>query len=77
MALAEGIVTLVPISSVESLRYDFDKEHVTIGVKGLSQPLMGALFYPRINVIGLSGTSDTKTVVVHGRCSRQAIREVA
>jgi hypothetical protein len=66
MALAEGIVTLVPISSVESIRYDFDKEHVTIAVKGLSQPLTGALFYPRINVIGLSGTSNSKTASFTG-----------
>jgi hypothetical protein len=61
MPLAQGIVTLVPLSSIESLRYDFDKEQVTIGVKGLSRPLMGALFYPRVNAIGVSGTSNTKT----------------
>lgn len=61
MPLAQGIVTLVPMTSVESIRYDFDKEQVAIGVKGLSQPLTGALFYPRVNAIGLSGTSTTNT----------------
>jgi hypothetical protein len=66
MPLAQGIITLVPIASVESIRYDFDKEQVTIGVEGLSQPLTGALFYPRVNVIGISGTSTTKTASFTG-----------
>jgi hypothetical protein len=66
MALADGIVTLVPISSVESISYNFDKEQVIIGVKGLSQTLTGALFYPRINAIGLSGKSSTKTTSFTG-----------
>ncbi len=66
MPLAQGIVTLVPMASIESIRYDFDKEQVAIGVKGLSQPLTGALFYPRVNVIGLSGTSTTKTASFMG-----------
>jgi hypothetical protein len=66
MPLAQGIITLVPITSVESLRYDFDKELVNIAVKGLSQPLSGALFYPRVNVIGISGTSSTNTTSFTG-----------
>lgn len=66
MPLAQGIITLVPITSIESLRYDFDKELVSIAVKGLSQPLSGALFYPRVNVIGISGTSSTKTTSFTG-----------
>ena len=66
MPLAQGIITLVPITSIESLRYDFDKELVSIEVKGLSQPLSGALFYPRVNVIGISGTSSTKTTSFTG-----------
>jgi hypothetical protein len=61
MPLAQGIITLVPITSIESLRYDFDKELASIVVKGLGQPLTGALFYPRVNLIGISGTSNTKT----------------
>jgi hypothetical protein len=66
LPLAQGIITLVPITSIESLRYDFDKELVSIVVKGLGQPLTGALFYPRVNVIGISGTSNTKTTSFTG-----------
>jgi hypothetical protein len=61
MPLAQGIVTLVPVRTIESIRYEFDKELVTINVKGLSHALAGPLFYPRVNSVGLSGTSSTKT----------------
>jgi len=66
MPLAQGILTLVPVNTIESIQYDFDKELASIRVKGLSQPLAGPLSYPRVNVIGLSGTSSTKTSSVTG-----------
>jgi hypothetical protein len=66
MPLAQGIVTFVPVVSLESAKYDFEKELVTLSVKGLTQPLTGALFYPRVNVLGLSGTSDGKAATFTG-----------
>ena len=66
MPLAQGIVTLIPVGSLESVKYDFEKELVTLGVKGLSHPLTGALFYPRVNVLGLSGSSDGKAASFTG-----------
>ena len=38
------------------------EERVALGVKGLSHPLTGALFYPGVNVLGLSGSGDGMTV---------------
>jgi hypothetical protein len=66
MPLAQGIVTLIPVSSLESAKYDFEKEVVSLNIKGLTQPLTGALLYPRVNVLGLSGTDDGKAATFTG-----------
>jgi hypothetical protein len=66
MPLAQGIITLIPISSLESAQYDFEKEVVSLHVKGLTQSLTGALLYPRVNVLGFSGTDDGKAATFTG-----------
>lgn len=63
----KGVVTLVPVSSVESVQYDSDKKVATITVKGLAQPLTGTLEYRGVNSPGLSGLSDGKTLSFMGR----------
>lgn len=66
MPLAQGIITLIPLSSLESAHYDFEKELVSLHIKGLTQPLTGALFYPRVNVLGFSGMDDGKAATFTG-----------
>jgi hypothetical protein len=58
--LVKGVVTLVPLSGVESVRYDYEKQLVSVAVKGLTNPLTGTLEYKGINNLGLSGTADGK-----------------
>jgi hypothetical protein len=58
--LARGVITLVPVASVESLKYDYEKLTVYVGVKGVKDPLLGTLQYRAINTVGISGTADGK-----------------
>ncbi len=57
----KGVLTLVPAASLESAKYDYEKQAVTLTVKGLKDPLTGTLEYQGINVIGMSGMADGKT----------------
>ena len=56
----KGVLTLVPVASLESAKYDYEKQQVTLTVKGLKAPLTGTLEYKGINVLGLTGTADGK-----------------
>jgi hypothetical protein len=58
--LAKGIITLVPAAHLESAKYDYGTQLVTLTVKGLKTPLTGTLEYRNVNVLGLSGTADGK-----------------
>jgi hypothetical protein len=57
---SKGIITYVPLSSVESIKYDYDKQVAAVAVKGLPEPLAGTLQYKGINVLGFDGTADGK-----------------
>src|SRR5439155_21196451 len=59
--LAKGIVTLVPAAHLESAKYDYGTQLVTLTVKGLKTPLTGTLEYKGINVLGISGMADVKS----------------
>jgi hypothetical protein len=63
---AKGIVTYVPVGSVESIKYDYDKQVSSVGVKGLTEPLAGTLQYKGINVLAFSGAVDGKTTTFSG-----------
>ena len=63
---AKGIITYVPLGSVESIKYDYDKQVASVGVKGLSEPLAGTLQYKGINVLAFSGAADGKTTSFSG-----------
>lgn len=51
----KGVVTLVPTASVTAIRYEYDKQEMTIAVNGLDEPLKGTLVYRGINVCGVEG----------------------
>jgi hypothetical protein len=63
---SKGIVTYVPLGSIESIKYDYDKQVATVAVKGLTEPLAGTLQYKGINVLAFSGTADGKTATFSG-----------
>jgi hypothetical protein len=63
---AKGVVTYVPLASVESIRYDYDKQVAAVAVKGLADPLAGTLQYKGINVLAFSGAADGKTASFSG-----------
>jgi hypothetical protein len=65
-ARVDGIVTYIPVTSIESARFDFEKESVLLSVKGITQPLMGELGFPRTNILGLNGMLDGKTALYTG-----------
>ncbi len=63
---AKGIITYVPVGSVEGIKYDYDKRVASISVKGVMEPLAGTLEYKGINVLGFSGTVGEKAAVFSG-----------
>ena len=65
-ALKAGVVTYVPVASVESIRYDLDKKVAAVAVKGLADPLAGTLLYSNLNVLTFTGTADGKAAAFNG-----------
>ncbi len=63
---SKGIITFVPVGSVESIKYDYDKQVAAVAVKGLTEPLVGTLQYKGINVLGFDGTADGKAARFSG-----------
>ncbi len=61
-----GVVTYVPLASVESIKYDYDKQVATVAVKGLSEPLAGTLQYKGLNVLQFEGAVDGKPTKFSG-----------
>lgn len=47
---SKGVITLVPISGIESIRYEYDKHTMAVSIKGITEPLSGTLQYKGINV---------------------------
>jgi hypothetical protein len=64
--LLKGVVTLVPVASIESVEFDQAKQEVTLSVKGLQQRLVGILFDRRVNGLGVSGQEDGKAATYRG-----------
>ncbi len=66
----DGVLTLVPMSRVESIRYEYDKETASVHLAGLDKPLQGTTKYKDINMIairaevdqGASGVADLRFV---------------
>lgn len=51
----KGISTFIPAASVGAVRYEYDKQTVSVTVKGLKEPLVGTTQYKGINVVGFDG----------------------
>jgi hypothetical protein len=66
LPLSKGVLTLVPVASLESAKFDYEKQVVSLVVKGLKEPITGTLEYKGINVLGFGGTSGGKTAAFTG-----------
>ena len=65
-SLKIGITTYVPVASIESIKYDYEKQFATVAVKGVMEPLTGTLQYKGINVLAFDGTADGKVTKFSG-----------
>jgi hypothetical protein len=75
LPLAKGILTLVPVSSLESAKYNYETQLVSFNVKGLKEPVVGTLVFAKINALGFSGTSGGKTAAfTGGALSKSAVK---
>lgn len=57
----KGVTTLVPLTSVEAVRYDYPKLALTVAVKGVPSPLTGSLQFKGINTCALEGSAGGVT----------------
>lgn len=74
--LVQGVVTLVPAASVESARYDYERDTVTLAVKGLKDPLQLGV-YQTANRLGVAGTADGKAAAfVGGVAGKTAVKSI-
>lgn len=64
--LLKGIVTLIPAASLESAKYDYEKQVVAFTLKGLKEPVTGTLEFRGINMLGIGGTADGKATSLTG-----------
>jgi len=71
-----GIVTLVPVSCVENVKYDYEKLAMTVGVKG-QEPLACTLQFRGINVISLDAKSTDAPVKFTGGVSKDGFKSLA
>jgi hypothetical protein len=71
---SKGVVTLVPLASVESVTYEPGK--ATITVKGLSAPLIGSTEYKGFTVIGFEGDSGGVVGKFAGGVAKSGIKSV-
>jgi hypothetical protein len=53
----KGVVTLIPVASVESVRYEYDQLTIAVAVKGLPAPVAGTLQFKGINTCGVEGSA--------------------
>jgi len=77
----DGITTLVPMSRVESVVWDYEKETMTVGVAGLEKPLVGSTKYREINTLTFEadvdqGKSGVASVRFRGGVAKGGIRGV-
>jgi hypothetical protein len=62
----KGVVTLVQVSHLEAVKYDYEKKIVNLSVKGLKESLTGTLEYKGLNVLGFDGSVDGKVTLFGG-----------
>ena len=74
---SKGVVTLVPLSGIESIRYDYDKHTMAVSVKGLTEPLAGTLQYKGINVLSFDADVGGITGKFTGGVPGTGIKSIA
>lgn len=77
----DGIVTLVPVSRIQEVSWDYDKQIMTVRVAGLEQPLTGSTKYKDINVLTIEaevdkGNAGVAVLRFRGGPSKGGIRSV-
>ncbi|HEX4613815.1 MAG TPA: hypothetical protein VH092_36880 [Urbifossiella sp.] len=72
----KGVVTLIPVASVEAVRYEYDKSAVTVAVKGLPAPVTGTLQFKGINMCGVEGSAGGVTGKFSGGVAKDGFRAV-
>ncbi len=74
---AKGVITFVPTAHLESAVYDYEKQVVKLGVKGLKEPLSGTLHYKGVNVLTFNGQAEGKTLTfTSGVLGKTAVKSV-
>jgi hypothetical protein len=59
-------MTYIPLGSIESIKYDYEKQVASVSVKGVTEPLVGTLQYRGVNVLAFSGSADDKATAFSG-----------
>lgn len=72
----KGVTTLIPMSCVESLRYDYEKLNLSVAVKG-QDPVPGTLQFRGINVLSLEVKADDKPVRFTGGSTKDGFKSIA
>ena len=54
----EGVLSFVPMSRIESIKYDYDKETASVQLAGLEKPLQGTTKFKDINMITIEAEVD-------------------
>lgn len=75
--LVKGIVTLVPLSSIEAVKYDYTKLTVETSIKGFDKPLVGTCKYKGFCVLGLDGEAGGVKAKFSGGTIKTGIKSVA
>ncbi len=74
---AKGVLTLVPVKHLESVKYDYEREVVTLVIKGAREQLTGSLEYAGVNVLGIVGQAGGKTTTfTAGVRGKSAVKSV-
>jgi hypothetical protein len=63
---AKGVITLVEVSHIESIKYDFKEKSVSYTIKGLKEPLKGTTQYKGLNALSFGGLVDGKATAFMG-----------
>jgi hypothetical protein len=60
-AYAKGVATLIPLSCVESVKFEYEKQSLSVAVKG-QEPVAGTLQFQGINVMSLEAKNGDAAV---------------
>jgi len=78
----QGVLTLIPLSSIEGMKYDYEKKLFTLQAAGIVAPFTGSLEFIGFNAIGLEaevkkGTAGIAVVKYRGGQAKGGIRGIS